>query len=209
MPDVFTATNGRHPIRLPTITTDPNLPRGKVGLLTNFCLYPEGIKLENQEENEIIILFLRRNFSTNIQWIVSTVLLLFAPLLLTLVPFPISTFLPASYLTTLTLFYYLLVFGFFLISFTNWFYNISIVTTQRVIDLDYANLTYKHVAGTTIPNVKDVSYIQSGFIRSYFDYGNVLVQTEAEVTNFMFDSVPHPAQVVDIILDLIRGIKND
>lgn len=187
------------------ITTDPDLPRGKVNLLSNFRLFPEGLTIQNQEADEILVLFLRRDLATNIPWIVGSVLLLFVPFLLTFLPDELSfTFLTPMYVFVLTIFYYLLVFGFVMLNFVSWFYNISIVTTQRIIDLDYANITYKHVGATTIGNVEDVSYAQAGFIRSFFDFGTVLVQTKGEIQNFDFNEVPKPAKVVDIIIDLVR-----
>lgn len=208
MPDLFEAKD-KAAKAMPKITTDPTLPKGSLGFFTNFRLFPEGITLENQEEDEVIVLFLRRDFITNLPWILIGALLLFLPLALTPIFATFSVSLPGTYVFALNVFYYLLVIGFLLVSFTNWFYNVSIVTTQRVIDLDYANITYKHVGATTIPNVKDVSYIQSGFFRSFFDFGDVRVQTEVEIPNFLFDSVPRPATVVDIVLDLIRGVKKN
>ncbi len=211
MPDLFKAPSATKSkkVNLPQLTTSADLPRGNVGFFTNFRLYPEGITLENQESDEVLLLFLRRDFFTNTLWIVSSFLLLFVPFFFTFIPFDLTSLFPATYLFVINLFYYLAIIGFILVNFTTWFYNISIVTTQRVLDLDYANITYKHVGATTVDNVEDISYIQAGFFRSFFDYGKVRVQTKGEVPNFDFDEVPRPATVVDIILDLIRGIRND
>lgn len=206
MPDLFSATTKKKSI----LTTDPDLPKGLMHFFTNFRLFPEGVTVENQEPDETIVLFLRRDFSTNIPWILISILLLFLPFLLTFLPDALSlSFLPTSFFVIFNLFYYLLVIGYVIINFSNWFYNMSLVTNQRVFDLDYANITYKHVSSTIMRNIKDVSYVQAGFFRSFFDFGDVRVQTEAEIPNFLFDSVPRPAKVEDIVLDLIRGASTN
>lgn len=187
------------------ITTDRNLPQGKVNLFTNFRLFPEGLTVQNQEADEILVLFLRRDLATNIPWVILSLLLLFIPPLLPLLPDELNlSFLTPVYVFVITSFYYLLVVGFAILNFVSWFYNISVVTNQRVIDIDYANITYKHVSATTIDNVEDISYAQAGFLRSFFDFGTVLVQTKGEILNFEFNEVPKPAKVVDIVIDLVR-----
>jgi hypothetical protein len=98
-----------------------------------------------------------------------------------------------------------LVYEFFFLNFLNWFYNISLVTNQRVIDFDFRVLFSKQVAATKIVQIEDVSLNEVGLIRSVFDYGDVKIQTAGTVEFFEFLAVPHPEKVVHIISDLIGG----
>ena len=105
-------------------------------------------------------------------------------------------------------FYYLIVATYWFINFISWYFNISLVTDKRVIDIDFSNLVYKDVAATKINLVQDVSFAQIGAIRTFFDYGDVLVQTAGTLDNFTFESAPQPENIVHIVEDLI-GKRNE
>jgi hypothetical protein len=179
----------------------------KENIFSSLIQFPQKICFENQEPNERIHLFLRRHFITNIGWILPTIFF-------SLLPFVIWVFLalsgistsevPLSYLLILTIFYYLIVFGYALINFVIWFYNVGIVTQQRVIDIDVHNITSKNVASTNLSDIVDVEYSQQGILASTLNYGDVNLQTEGLKPNFEFHKIPQPALVADIINDLRR-----
>ncbi len=174
---------------------------------SSFFQDPDGLSFEDLEPGEIILLLLRRHFVTNVPWIATTIVLLLLPLLfpivLTLFPFP----LPNSHTIMLFMgFYYLVIFGFVLLNFTLWYFQAGLVTNKRIIDVDLSGILYRQVSETKIQNVEDVTYNQTGFIRSLFNYGDVLVQTAGSVENIEYDRVPRPAQVADIIGDLSQGV---
>ncbi|MBI5045282.1 MAG: hypothetical protein HZC02_05140 [Candidatus Levybacteria bacterium] len=174
----------------------------------SFHIAPEGITFENQEKDEEILLFLRRHFITNINWIAGTIAFTLLPIVVFLfhtLQLVILPELPPQFLLVILLFYYLIVFGYFYMNFLSWFYNIALITTLRVVDIDVENLQSKNVAATDIEGIVDVEYMQRGFFQNFFDYGNVLIQTEGIKSNFEFLRIPHPAKVTDVISDLISG----
>ncbi|GIW61160.1 MAG: hypothetical protein KatS3mg089_0012 [Patescibacteria group bacterium] len=180
----------------------------KENIFSSLIKFPKKICFENQEPNEQIHLFLRRHFITNIGWILPTIFF-------SLLPFVIWVFLslsgisttdvPLSYLLILTIFYYLIVFGYAFLNFIIWFYNVGIVTQLRVIDIDVHNITSKNVASTNISDIVDVEYSQQGLLASTINYGDVNLQTEGLKPNFEFHRIPQPALVADIINDLRRA----
>jgi hypothetical protein len=174
-------------------------------LISSFCEYPDHIKFVNQEENETILLFLRRHFITNLRWIVIGIIFALIPFLLIVLKNFGTSFiqLPPKYVLMLTATYYFILLNYFFVNFITWYFNISFVTEKRVIDIDFSGLVYKNVAATKINLVQDVSYSQTGVIRSVIDYGDVFVQTAGSLENFDFNAVPHPARVVGIIENLI------
>lgn len=198
MPDIFTTNNTT---ANPVASKEHHIHR-----LASFCTRPLGMHFQNQEKDEKILLFLRRHFITNVPWIFTVIILLILPVLLIPVfssfSFPIIS-LPPSFILVMTIFYYLLIFTFAFVEFINWFYNISIITQRRVIDIDYSDIIYHDVAVTKLSLVEDVRYVQSGFIRSLFNFGDVFVQTAGESENFEFLKVPKPGEAVHIIQDLI------
>jgi len=178
-----------------------------VGLFSAFRIRPGNVSFSEQDDDEIIYLFLRRHFITNVLWVIISIVLGIIPLIIYLtarsnfLPFPV----PPGYITVLTSFYFLIVLAYIFINFLNWFYNISLVTDKRVLDLDYSDIVYHDVALTKLNLIEDVTYIQSGFSRSLFNYGDILIQTAGEKLHFDFLSIPDPKRGADIIENLMGG----
>ena len=184
---------------------------GSIHLFTSYCENPEGITFENQEEDEKILLFIRKDLITNLPWIIGGILFALLPAVITpiLIFFHILIFfVPQKFILILYMFYYLLVAIYFFISFITWYFNIDLVTEKRIIDVDFEGLVYKNIAATKINLVQDVSYSQIGVIRTVFDYGNVLVQTAGTIDNFVFESVPRPEDAVHVVENII-GKRNE
>lgn len=174
--------------------------------LAAFSLMPKGIRFETQKEDEEILLLLRRHWITNLDWILFSLLLLALPLFL----FSSISFLdawpeyiPKGYMAVAFVFWYLATLGFILIEFLMWYFNVSIVTDERVIDIDFYNLLYKKFSSTRLDRVEDVTFRLGGFARAFFDFGDVYVQTAGTEINFEFLAVPHPEQVVRIIVEIM------
>lgn len=194
------------PIIQPPINID-----NSVHLFSSFCKDPDGISFQSQEKGEKILLFLRRDFITNAKWILIGVVLAILPLLLVFSqqlfknPLPFLTF---KFYLLFLFFYYLFVAAYFYINFITWYYNVALITDRRVIDVDFSSLVYKDVATTKLSLVQDVSYAQVGVVRTFFDYGNILIQTAGSLDNFIFESSPKPEDAVHIIEELI-GKRNE
>lgn len=206
MPDLFIAKNKSQPEDVKSALT--SLAKGEMPFFAAYREYPDGVSFTSQEYDEHILLFLRRHIITNLGWVLATIILFIIPLLLSLFLPNLSTItinfsLPSRFTTILALFYYLIVLGYAFISFITWFYNISFVTEKRVVDLDFSDVLYKNIAATKIDLIEDVDFTQAGFARTFFNYGDVFVQTAAAVDKFDFKAVPKPARVVNIIEDLI------
>jgi membrane protein YdbS with pleckstrin-like domain len=169
--------------------------------LASFATRPAGVRFETQAEEEEIILFLRKHWITNVPWILLGILLIFAPLALRW--FPILNFLPTRYQLMAVTIWYLLTTIIIFERFLTWYFNVYIITDERIIDVDFHNLIYKEVSDAKIDKVQDITYRVGGAIRTLFHYGDVYIQTAAAVPNFEFLAVPKPEQVVRI-LDKLR-----
>ena len=179
-----------------------------MSIFSSFCQNPKGVRFQTQKPNETIILFLRSHFVTNISWIIFTVILLTLPIIITLLlPLFRIDFLSsqtlARFTTIYVLFYYLLIFSYAFISFLHWFYNVFIVSSERVVDIDYSDIVIHNIAITNLSHIEDVNYTQSGFVPTLFNYGNVFVQTAGNERNFEALSIPKPREATHIIGDLL------
>lgn len=178
--------------------------------LSSFALNPSGVYFVNQGENEEIVLFLRKHFITNVPWIVAALLLFLLPVfVLPLLSSLVTTIgLSANYTLILLLFYYIAVFGgVVLASFINWYFNVYIVTNERVVDVDFINILYREISATRLNLIQDVTVKTGGVIRAIFNYGDLFIQTAGNEANFDFHAVPHAQDVAREIERLMEQAR--
>ncbi len=191
-------------------TTSPSFVNKLKQLLTAYMPVPQGVHFESQEEEEKIILLLRSHPITNLPWIVVAIIMLFAPLVI----FPLFSFLnplpslPLAYHLVLTLVWYTLTFSVVLVNYLHWFFNVYMVTNERIVDIDFYNLVHRQLSSTRIGRIQDVTYKVNGVIRSIFDYGDVVIQTAGTEENFVFEATPQPQHVVKKIEELIESTED-
>lgn len=182
--------------------------RSKMRPLTSFAVNPDGVRFETQEEEERVILFLRQHIVVNVPWVTIAIVLVFAPSLLLLpvlmhnVPFA----LPPSYLLVGALAWYLVTLGFVLTNFLRWFFNIYIVTNERIVDIDFYYLLFKRFSQAELEKIQDISFSTGGVFATIFNYGNVMVETAGEAPNLEFAAVPRPDRVVETIRSITEGL---
>ena len=202
MVDIFVAP--KNEAEAITEAATPLAPEPRGGSLSAFLVYPENVRFQTQQDDEQIIFLLRKHWITNISWIVFVLILIALPFLF----LPIlrqSIFissLPDSYVLIGFLGWYLVVFGFSLVKFLVWYFNIYLVTDERIVDVDFYNLLYKKLSSCRISKIQDVTFKLGGVIRSLFDFGDIFIQTAGTENNFEFEAVPHPEEVVRKIGDL-------
>ncbi len=169
--------------------------------LAAFIPLPKKVKFETQEKEEKVILFLRRHWLTNIPWIAIVFLAFLAPFSLTKVP--LLEFLPARFQLVTVMIWILMILGFIFDRFLSWYFNVFIITDERVVDVDFFSLVYREISQAKIANIQDVTYKSGGLFRTIFDYGDVFIQTAAEKLTVECESVPQPSKVVKILNKLI------
>ena len=170
------------------------------GLLSAFVSRPSGIHLRAQETDEEIALLLRKHWITNLSWLFLSLVLLLSPL--TLKFFPILEFLPSRFQLMALIAWYLLTCGFIFENFLSWYFNVYIVTTRRVIDLDFYHLVYYNQAQADLAQITDMNLTIAGTIGVVFNFGNLVIETAAEAPNLEFEAVPNPRKVMKIIDEL-------
>ncbi len=85
----------------------------------------------------------------------------------------------------------------------SWFFNIFILTDERVIDVDFLNLFSRVISDAKIDHIQDVNSEMSGVWQTFFNFGTVFIQTAGEKPQFIFQNIPQPDKVVEIINHLI------
>lgn len=177
-----------------------NLPIQRRRPLSSFAMCPEGVSFETREEEEKVVLFLRQHFIVNIPWIFISIIMIIAPTFILMTS--ILDQFPQNFKFVFILIWYLITFAYVLQNFLNWFFNVYIITDERIVDVDFYNLIYKEVHDAHIDRIQDVTYNMGGVIRTIFNYGDVLIQTASEVPNFDFLAVPQPDKVAKVLQEL-------
>lgn len=169
----------------------------------SFMSFPMNSDFHGREDGENIVLIIRSHWIVYLPQAISAVLVFLAPwILLALIP---------GLKSSIAMFLALLITG--LISgisiaigaFLKWFYNVSIITDQRVIDLDFPNIMSHMMSEAQLDKIEDVSHKQLGLLGSFFDVGTVYVQTAGTSQNIEFQNVPRPRDVEDILVDLLEA----
>ncbi|MBI4008697.1 PH domain-containing protein [Candidatus Roizmanbacteria bacterium] len=168
-------------------------------LLHAYCIKP-AYRFETQQADEQIILMLRAHPITQLPWILNSFFLF---VLLVFLNFLFPQFFSTSQIIFLNLFGGTVIFSYIWFNILSWFFNVGIITNERIIDVDFHGVIYKEVTETKLSKVEDVTTKSGGFIASLFNYGNVFIQTAGTELNIEFINIPKPSEATKIINDLI------
>lgn len=170
----------------------------KHGLLHSFCFYPR-LRFDTQHPEEQVVLVVRKHPITQLSWI-------FIASLLFIGSFPAITLFTAIFDPRQAIFlaiaWYVLLASYIFVNGLIWLFNVGIITNERVIDVNYYNVLDKEVTETSNEDIADVTFNVIGFIPSFFDYGEVFVQSPGSEQKIDFLKIPHPSEVTSIISQL-------
>lgn len=177
-----------------------DLPGHSNNPLSAFCYYPNHVHFVGADKEEKIVLILRKHPITNLKWMLIALFMLVAPLLASFAPALGS--LPVNLQITLLMFWYLVTFAFIFEEFLSWFFNVYIVTDERVFDVDFHNLVYREITDANLDQIQDVTVRVGSVIRTIFDYGDIIIQTASEMPQIEFEAVPNPDRVAEVLREL-------
>lgn len=168
---------------------------------------PQNCRFEGQDLEEKILLLLRAHPITNFPWIFFALLLFILPLIIPDITSYLGVNLisiPGTYLTILLIINYLLVLIIVFEGFLYWYFNITLITDQKVIDIDFEPILYKGVELAPLSKIEETDSTTTGIFGTFFHFGNVAVQTAGAKVAIEMINIPKPALVADLILDLAR-----
>lgn len=165
--------------------------------LSSFLARPKVFDFDDRDGEEEIILVLRRHWFTNLSWILIFFLMLIFPSFLDFVPL-LESF-PSRYNLIFIIFWYLISFAIAFEKFLSWYFNVFIITEERVVDIDFNNLLNKEISDAKISVIQDVTYTVTGVSQTIFNYGNVFIQTAGEIPVIEVAKVPNPDVVAKIL----------
>lgn len=167
---------------------------------SSFLARPKVFSFNERDVEEEIILVLRRHWFTNLSWIAIAIFMLLAPVIFRSVP--LLSYFPPNYQFIAILFWYLITFIYAFEQLLSWYFNVCIITDERVVDIDFNNLLIKKFTDAKLSMIQDVTSHVVGVTQTLFNYGTVFVQTASEVPELIFEKIPNPDKVIKILQQL-------
>ena len=177
-----------------------SLPGHSNNPLASYNYFPSKVYFINKDPEEEVILFLRKHPITNLKWIVVSFGMIVFPAFASVLPFFDS--IPSNFSFLLVISWYMVTFAYVFENFLNWFFSVNIVTDERIFDVDFYNLIYRKITDANIDQIQDVTVQIGGGLRTMLNYGDVIIQTAAEIPEIEFEAIPMPDRVAKVLREL-------
>ncbi len=164
------------------------------------------LRLPDQLPDEQIVKILRRDIVILVKKIFLFMMLvlfflLFAFIMYTQVPeIQESDIFPALVLGSFA--YFLFAWLFFFFSFIDFYLNVVVITNERIINIEQQGFFSRTISEQRLFRIQDVTSEVVGVWPTVFKYGKVYVQTAAEKERFIFEQIPDPNGVRDLLIKL-------
>ena len=170
-----------------------------------FMPFPRNTSFLGKEDDESVVLILRKHWQFLLPTILECIFLLLLPFILSvIIPnlpnrglFVFSLFLISLLISSSLLIY----------RYVRWFYNVNIITDQRVIDMDFETLFSHKTTEARLEKIEDITFKQIGILSNLFDIGSIYIQTAGAKSEIEFKGIHNPKQVQDILSDLLESKK--
>lgn len=113
------------------------------------------------------------------------------------------------FLNLLIFSYYLFGWMLFYHAWLDYFLDVWIVTTHRVINIEQRGLFNRFIAEHKLFRIQDVVSKQKGILPTFFNYGEIHIQTAGAEKTVVFEQVSKPHKVARQIIRLIEWRKKE
>jgi len=173
-------------------------------LFHSFCIRPD-TRFDTQQSEENVYLVLRAHPITLLPVLLNS---FFMGIILVVSNAFFPSFFTPGQMVFADLFFTAFIGAYLWHGFINWYFNVGIISDQRVVDVDFSLILYKEVTYTLLSHIEDVTSKSGGFFNSLFNFGNLFVQTAGTEVNTEFMNIPHPSSAAKIIDGIIQEQKS-
>lgn len=161
---------------------------------------------EAQEQEEEVVLVTRKHWLSLtspfiLAMLVAVILLVFARMALNTGEEIFGEFdgaVTGAFETIVVLYIILGAFGTWLIRYL----NVIIITDKHLVDVSQKAYFSRSVSTLALQDIEDVSIEKNGFLPTFFDFGNLKIQTAGELPNFELKSVADPESIQRQIMEI-------
>jgi len=163
-------------------------------------------------ENEKIIMLLRRHWFIIFKKIALWTIVAILPLIFYFVAGDVLVgLLPPDLAYPISILfisiYYLYIWLFMFHSFVDYYLDVWIVTTERIVNIEQKGLFARQVSEQKLYSIQDVTSELKGFFSTILNYGLVHIQTAGEKPRFIFKEIPDPQGVAKKIIKIVEENK--
>lgn len=163
-------------------------------------------RLPNAVPDEKVIHVLRRHPITLFGWALGVLFILVGPFLVWwLIGYTRPDLLEAEATRALIIMggsaFFLFAWLFLFQNFMDYYLDIWIVTTKRVLNIEQTGLFARTVSELRLYRIQDVTSTVNGFLHTILDYGDMEIQTAGEKVRFVFEQIPHPTLISKSVLE--------
>lgn len=83
----------------------------------------------------------------------------------------------------------------------SYYFTYLTITNKRIIFTQLKGLFHLEKTELTFDKIQDISLYIKGILPSFFNFGDIRIQTAGQVGQFYFTSIPHPELVKQVILE--------
>ena len=80
-----------------------------------------------------------------------------------------------------------------------WVHDVWVITNQRLVDGQKRNWFHEEVSTADLMHVQDVALDRVGVLATVLGFGDLRVQTAAELEQFVLRKIPHPQDVLTVL----------
>jgi len=172
----------------------------------NKCLHvlPD-VNFNGMEDNEKVVLLIRANrFFLYLRFLVTivTAILFYIVMIFLLrtigdaIDIPLGVYYFELFLITLGVTIFMLI-----TSFISWYYDLFIISTNRILDLDVYGMGSASWTTARLENIEDVEVKNKGLLQMLLKVGDLYLQTAGKEAKIELKNINHPLEVQDIIMD--------
>lgn len=168
----------------------------------------------NQKSDEKICVFTHRHFIDFLPTVIITMILLVLPAIYIALVWnqsiglgDIDPVYSRDFIILMSLSYWLIIEIILITSWINFYYNVLVVSTERVVEIAQKGLFSHEIIELVFAQIEDVSTSTKGFLNTIFEVGDIEIQTAGTQRNFFVRRVPHAQLIVEIIHNLDQQAK--
>ncbi|MEX0931736.1 MAG: PH domain-containing protein [Candidatus Paceibacterota bacterium] len=90
----------------------------------------------------------------------------------------------------------------FAFAWTNYYFDMWIVTDRRIIHVEQVAMFSRVLSSFRLERIQDITVDIHGFFHTLLDFGDIHVQTAGAERKFVLYTTPNPNELRDFILDL-------
>lgn len=109
----------------------------------------------------------------------------------------------------LTVIYYGFVWIIAFIEWLDYYLDILVITNKRIMNIKQMGLFHRVVSELELERIQDITSFVDGAVQTFFDFGNLEIQTASEENKIQPKAIPHPVKVRRKIMELCEALDEN